>query len=209
MGIIERKERDILEMREHIIQAAFDIILTEGSDHVTIRKIASRIEYSPASVYHYFLDRDQILLEVARISFQKFDEYFETFYQSATGNAWTKLLAAGKKYTEFAITNTNYYEVMFLIKIPTLQTRERSKSSPDFFGMKSFMMLKNLISECIEEGSLPEGLNVDLFTLSAWAYLHGLVSLHIRNRFVMVPEANVIETISLAFEEWANCIRKK
>ncbi|MGE3707473.1 MAG: helix-turn-helix domain-containing protein, partial [Vicinamibacterales bacterium] len=48
MGIKERHERDREAVRRAILDAARELFVTEGYGNVSIRKIAERIEYSPA-----------------------------------------------------------------------------------------------------------------------------------------------------------------
>jgi AcrR family transcriptional regulator len=62
----KRSEREIEAMRELIISAAKEIIAKEGFDSLSIRKIANKIEYSPAIIYHYFKDKDEIMNSVMR-----------------------------------------------------------------------------------------------------------------------------------------------
>lgn len=61
MSIKERKEREREEMRELILKAAEEIIASEGIEKLSVRKIAAKIEYSPAIIYHYFKDKDDIV----------------------------------------------------------------------------------------------------------------------------------------------------
>src|SRR5213075_2809316 len=54
MGIKERQERDREAVRRSILDAARELFVSEGYQNVSIRKIAERIEYSPAAIYSYF-----------------------------------------------------------------------------------------------------------------------------------------------------------
>jgi AcrR family transcriptional regulator len=67
----KRREREIEAMRELIISAAKEIISKEGFDNLSIRKIANKIEYSPAIIYHYFKDKDEIMNSVMRNGYMK------------------------------------------------------------------------------------------------------------------------------------------
>jgi len=71
MGVKERKEREREERRELILNAANDIITSEGFDNLSIRKIADRIEYSPAIIYHYFRDKDDIVNHLMKKGYKK------------------------------------------------------------------------------------------------------------------------------------------
>lgn len=65
MGIKERQERDREAVRRAILDAARDLFVSEGYQNVSIRKIAERIEYSPAAIYSYFPSKDDIFFALA------------------------------------------------------------------------------------------------------------------------------------------------
>lgn len=48
-------------MREDILNAARQILASSGVDGISIRKIAGMIEYSPAIIYHYFKNKEEII----------------------------------------------------------------------------------------------------------------------------------------------------
>lgn len=72
MTIEERRDREKQQMKELILQTAAHIILAEGFEKLSIRKIANRIDYSPAIIYHYFRNKDEILSQVLRRGHQDF-----------------------------------------------------------------------------------------------------------------------------------------
>src|SRR3982750_4398353 len=74
MGIKERQERDREAVRRAILDAARDLFIAEGYQSVSIRKIAERIEYSPAAIYSYFASKDDIFLALAAEGFHRLDE---------------------------------------------------------------------------------------------------------------------------------------
>jgi len=44
-----------------ILSAAREVVASEGLDGLSIRKIAAKIDYSPAIIYHYFANKDEIV----------------------------------------------------------------------------------------------------------------------------------------------------
>src|SRR5436190_23970931 len=70
MGIKERQERDREAVRRSILDAARELFVTEGYQNVSIRKIAERIEYSPAAIYSYFAGKDDIFFALAEEGFR-------------------------------------------------------------------------------------------------------------------------------------------
>lgn len=71
MGIKERKEREREKQRDLILQAAEEIFAEEGMEKLSIRKIADKIEYSPAIIYHYFRDKEDIVNHLLKQGFGK------------------------------------------------------------------------------------------------------------------------------------------
>jgi AcrR family transcriptional regulator len=67
MGIKERKELEKQKMRKLILDNAMKLFLEKGFENITIRHIAEKIEYSPATIYLYFKDKDEIMVVTKRI----------------------------------------------------------------------------------------------------------------------------------------------
>lgn len=57
----ERQLRKQEEIRNTILEAARDIISREGIQGLSIRKITNAMDYSPAIIYHYFKDKNEIV----------------------------------------------------------------------------------------------------------------------------------------------------
>src|SRR6185295_7417962 len=70
MGIKERHERDREAVSRAILDAARELFVTEGYRNVSIRKIAERIEYSPAAIYGYFSSKDDLFFALAEEGFR-------------------------------------------------------------------------------------------------------------------------------------------
>ena len=70
MGVKERQEREREAVARAILDAARDLFVAEGYHNVSIRKIAERIEYSPAAIYSYFPSKDDIFFALAEEGFR-------------------------------------------------------------------------------------------------------------------------------------------
>ncbi|MDZ5017117.1 TetR family transcriptional regulator, partial [Clostridium perfringens] len=92
MTIEKRRDREIEEMRELILSAANEIIALEGFEKLSIRKIAKKIEYSPAIIYHYFNDKEEIINNLMLKGYKKI--------VSAISSAETKSNSAEEKLIE-------------------------------------------------------------------------------------------------------------
>jgi len=100
MGSRERQDRERSAVRESILDAARDLFVNDGYRHVSIRKIAERIEYSPAAIYGYFTSKDEIFLALAEEGFRRLDAKVRSTV--ADGDAVERVRAGWWAYYEFA-----------------------------------------------------------------------------------------------------------
>lgn len=66
-----RREREREARKALILEAATEIIKEHGIDGLSIRKIATHIEYAPSVIYHYFKDKEEILDHVMQTGYSK------------------------------------------------------------------------------------------------------------------------------------------
>lgn len=67
----ERQTRRHEEVRGAILDAAREIVAKEGFKNLSIRKITKALDYSPAIVYHYFKDKDQLVESLVAEGYRK------------------------------------------------------------------------------------------------------------------------------------------
>lgn len=60
MGIKERKAREKEAFRKLIIETAHEIVAKQGLQELTMRSIATKIEYSQSKIYEFFKSKDQL-----------------------------------------------------------------------------------------------------------------------------------------------------
>lgn len=103
MTIKKRREREKEEMRELILSAANEIITSEGFDKLSIRKIAKEIEYSPAIIYHYFNDKEEIINNLMLRGYKKIVSAVSLIESKATSME-EKLIEITKNYINTALS---------------------------------------------------------------------------------------------------------
>jgi AcrR family transcriptional regulator len=178
MGIIERKEREKLEMRLMILETAKQIFIEEGFEKASIRAIADRIEYSPATIYLYFKDKNELFFSVHEMGFEKLIFEMTTAIEGIIDPV-DELRARGFAYMKFAFQNPEMYDLMFIQNAPM----ESMKDSESWTcGHRCFMLMCETIQRCIDTKTLRIS-NLHIAAMSIWSFMHGLVSLKIRNRF--------------------------
>lgn len=184
MGIAERKAREKEEMRERIVEAAAQIFIEKGYQKASIRAIAKAIEYSPATIYLYFADKDALFHAVHDRGFGLFFEGFRQVFSQPVDDPFEKLEKLGETYLRFAAENPAYYELMFVEKGPMNALTEGEGWES---GLKSKQILRTIVGECMEAGYIG-GEDVEANAFAIWACVHGMASLYARDRMHMYED---------------------
>jgi len=183
MGIKERQDRDRAAVRDAILHAARELFVTEGYRPVSMRRIAERIEYSPAAIYGYFTSKDEIFFALAEEGFRT----MQAAARAAAGGQSDPLAAmrAGFwAYYQFSREQPQYFELMFVDRtVPQLTDMERFSVLAEMWhdGVAS-------IARCVEAGIFPATLDVEAAFHILWAATHGAATLHVCQR--LGPEEN-------------------
>lgn len=154
MGIKERQVRDREAIRRAILDAARELFVAEGFQNVSIRKIAERIEYSPAAIYGYFPSKDDIFFALA-------EEGFRLLGDPATPPRHAQLQALPPlarvrasfwRLYEFSREQPQYFALMFVDRSVPRISREYERFA---FAREMKGHIAEEIQACIDSGVLP------------------------------------------------------
>lgn len=178
MGTKERQDRERQAVTASILTAARELFVAEGYQSVSIRKIAERIEYSPAAIYSYFASKDDIFLALAEEGFHRLDEKIRAV--AVDGNSAVELVRARWwAFYEFSQEQPAYFELMFVDRsVP------RITEHWDGFELLQCMLSDavTLIQRAVDEGDFPATTNPNSAMHMLWASLIGPAVIGIRHR---------------------------
>ena len=162
-------------MRESILRAAWEMVLAEGLQNLSIRKIADAIEYSVPVIYTHFENQEAILLEFTKIGFRLLNDQLVAAKVKQEEPA-RQLEAMAYAYASFAFANKEYYQLMYGLGMPTCDMVRQVPEVGKFSDI-----LHGTIKELIATSKDPK---VDSFLkyLTYWSMLHGLVSINLTGR---------------------------
>jgi AcrR family transcriptional regulator len=201
MGVKERKKRDREGMKERILQSAHKIFVNKGFDDVSIRNIADDIEYSPATIYLYFKDQNEIFYALHTEAFKVFNNYVADVI--TIKDPFNRLIALGRKFIAFARKYPKYYEIMFITMSPMDCHLNRDKWVE---GSKAHGFLESLVEECRAKGRFKK-YDTQILALTIWSYVHGICSLELQNRLRIYPD-EMQETITHdSFEQFVAILK--
>jgi AcrR family transcriptional regulator len=155
LGVKERQEREREAVARSILDAARDLFVAEGYQNVSIRKIADRIEYSPAAIYSYFPSKDDIFFALA-------EEGFLLLFSSVDlnaepgGDGLDGVRVPFWHLYQFSRRHPEYFALMFVDRsVPRIsQNWERFSFVATMKGH-----VARLIQKAIDDGHLPKGTN--------------------------------------------------
>lgn len=193
MGVAERKAREKEELKQQILDAARELFVREGYESVSMRKIADKIEYSPASIYTYFKDKDEILDCLCEETFAHLHAHKLAALQEMKGDPLDLLKRGMETYIRFGLEHPDHYIVTFILRSPLHEKPEHCETRKVQAGQRCFGDMRNIIRRCMDEGRIKSG-DVEETSQALWAGIHGLTALLITQpRFPFVERERLIK----------------
>jgi AcrR family transcriptional regulator len=160
-------------MRDDILAAARQIMLTGGYPALSMRALAEAVGVRAPTLYDYFASKEDVLnavfMQGVELLAGKFEGQLET-----TEPGLERLVRIGIVYRQFGIENPDLYQLLFAKLdqsfIPGEEQRMASK------GL--FDVLRNHVVDALEIGVLRPN-DPDFVALSIWSAAHGYVTLEL------------------------------
>jgi AcrR family transcriptional regulator len=169
-----RRERRREETRAEILSTARQILIEQGADHLTVREIARRTEFTPSALYRYFEGgRQEILLDITRGSVEVLDAYLARLRKSPSPAE--RIVAMGAAYLRFARTHPQEEKLLF-DSVTALQPLDFQQLDESFLAPTGVLhLLESALREGIADGSFCIAEKDLMFViLGTWVFVHGL-----------------------------------
>jgi len=173
MGFKERRQQHKEEFREEILSAAQEIFSKEGYAHFSMRKLATRIDHSPTTIYRYFRDKAELLFHICEDVFLSLRNRIEEIL-SKEHDPFEALRLSLLGYMTFGFSNPEQYKVAYFSN-PELYGSPDEFMARDTMGLRFYRTFRKLVEKSIRCGSLRDA-DVDLVSQTLLAATHGLVT---------------------------------
>lgn len=192
MGIAERKERHKEDIKKRILEAAKELFLEKGFEATSMRNIAEKVEFSPTALYLYFKEKNNIIYALHQEGFRMLASKFQVL--AMVSDPMERLKAMGRIYMQFAMENSDFYELMFIMKEP-LQYLESCPDEDWQEGEKVYHALYNTILDCQKKG-LFANIEAHGLSLMIWSTMHGLCTMKIHGQLDhMTSNKNILPEV--------------
>jgi AcrR family transcriptional regulator len=177
MGTKERQQRERDRTREAILTAARDLFVTEGYRHVSMRKIAERIEYSPAAIYSYFPSKDDIFFALTEEGFRLLAAHLAP--ATSITDPLERLRRGLWAFYDFSKTHPEYFELMFVDRSVPSITQDFQRFE---FFQETTARAEADIAACIARGDFASGLNPAAALHVLWVGMLGAATIGLARR---------------------------
>ena len=99
-------------VRESLIEAAEELLHTEGLPALSLRRVAREVGVAPSAVYNHFKNREALLVAVAADGYRQVAAMELAAYAESKDSAEV-LKGLARQYLRFAAENPNLYRLMF------------------------------------------------------------------------------------------------
>ncbi|MGE3509622.1 MAG: TetR/AcrR family transcriptional regulator [Vicinamibacterales bacterium] len=190
MGIRERRARKHEATRQAILAAARELLHAQGHASISIRRIANRIEYSPAAIYAFFASRERILLALAQDGFELLREQTLAAAQDdqSRRNPLGRLRTAFWTYYTFSKTHPRYFDLMFL---------NRSVRTDDQEVRDIVNHLAGIVLDGVRAGELPRALDPVAAIYCIGASIHGVAAARVSGHLAAGIDADRVAANAL------------
>ena len=199
MGVKERKERERLQRKGQILDAARQLFLENGFLNVTMNEIAEATELSTGTLYLYFKNKEDIFAALAAVGAEKLDEVIERALSRKDPLDETNITKFIRDYLDIYNDYGCYFDVLLL--------NYRGKGSvnlSDGYAQtikeqteKTLMRAIQFFSSTVGERAVDVE-RAKRLTLAFWSSLLGMSQLVNIGQKKLLPKEMVDETIETA-----------
>lgn len=197
MGILERKEREKLQRKNEIIDAAEQVFFTKGFVNSTMEEIASEAELSKGTLYLYFKNKEDLHFAINIKALEILSEMLQEVVHQ-TKNGYDTIYDMGRCYLDFAKKYPNYFKSIAYFESKKTKIDLNDPDIKHFFEELNPM---NYFIEAIRKGikdkTIRNDIKPEVLAQTLWSQTTGMLQLLANKKDILhlynVKETDLIE----------------
>ena len=195
MGIAERKEREKLQRRIDIIDAAERIFFGKGYDSSTMEEIAAEAELSKGTLYLYFRSKDDlsfaIFMRGSDILMKMMDDNYDE-----KKDGYNNLLGLAGAFILFSRKFPDYFNLFIHFESSKMKDLNIDKQQIEVYlkEQSPLALVGQQVAKGMEDGSLRDDLSPEVFSATLWSQMLGVL-------MVLNNKADLYEIFDLKADE--------
>ena len=142
-----RRSAQRAQVRRAILDATEALLLEEGEERFSIRRLVERCGYTAPTIYHHFGDKEGLIATLLDERFERLAQQLKRVPRS--GDPVGYLRAMGRAFVRFGLRNPTHHRLLFA---PRAQ-----QHAPPRSALEVQEMLEQAWTELWEEGRLQSG----------------------------------------------------
>ena len=195
MGIAERKEREKLQRRRDIIDAAEKVFFSRGFESATMDEIAEKAELSKGTLYLYFKSKEDlqfaIFMRGSDILMKMMNDNLST---GSTG--YQRLLGLADSFIRFSRENRNYFSLFMYYESSRMEALNIDQDQLQVYLKEDspLALVTHQVIRGMQDGSLRDDLSAEVFSATLWSQMLGVL-------IVLNNKADLYEIFNLRADE--------
>lgn len=176
MGIAERKEREKLQRRKDIIDAAERVFFSRRYEDSTMDEIAREAELSKGTLYLYFKSRDDLRFAIFRRGADILVNMMQD-HLAADGNGYSNLLALAAAFIRFSREYRDYFRLFMDFESTRLRDLNIDQDQLQVYlkEQSPLALVSQQVLKGMEDGSLRGDLSPEVFSATLWSQMLGVL----------------------------------
>jgi len=177
-----RSYQEVELNKKKILDTALELIVKDGFQNLSMRRLASRLNITATTIYNYFSNKDEINL---MIRMHGFDMLYRKFKQCVDEHQdpYERLEAMIRSYFDFGTGIPNYYDIMFNLHTPKYLDYVETELEPvarieKEASLRTYDITRKAIADLNKNGIARSDDEVMLLTIQLWCDAHGIISLY-------------------------------
>lgn len=183
-------------MKKEIITAATSILKTEGLDALSMRKIAKELKCTPGALYHYYENKDAILLAITKEGYQDIISIIHNVDVKLPPEEQIKNIF--REYINYMLEHPTTFKIILGNRIDAIKSSVNVLDKGIARNRESIAALVKMI----EVGILNKDfycINVEATAQIIWTSVYGLISRMIIEEQIDSEQQNVLIESLLSF----------
>ncbi|HEX9063004.1 MAG TPA: TetR/AcrR family transcriptional regulator [Clostridia bacterium] len=147
---MDKKQIQHQRMTGYFLDAACKIIKEQGLKELTVRKVADEAGYHYSTIYNYFKDINDLIVQVTIRFFNECNEYIQA-YTSLYSDVFEKYLKSWEGFLGYSLDNPAIFRCMF---IENFGDEILSDVSSKLEELPLFVNKREALEKCVQNGSI-------------------------------------------------------
>jgi len=178
MGIAERKERERLQRREDIVDAAEKVFFSMGLKNATMDDVADAAELSKGTLYLYFKSKEELYLAIHLRGLALLVNLFKKAVKPNM-NGLQQTLAIGRAFFRYYQDYPDYFDALSYYEFNDIKDQEEGSIAHECMhaGHESLGILVEALETGIQDGSIRPDIDPFSTAIILWGQTSGVINL--------------------------------